>query len=61
MIFHREDAIRTALLAARAGDTVLIAGKGAETTMVTNEGSVPWSDREVVGKILDEMDQNILG
>ena len=61
MIFHREDAIRTALLAARPGDCVLIAGKGAETTMVTNDGNILWSDREVVGKILDEMDQNILG
>ena len=61
MVFHREDAIRTALLAARPGDSVLIAGKGAETSIVRAEGSTPWSDREVVGRILDEMDQNILG
>ena len=36
VIPSREDAIRTALLIARAGDIVLVAGKGSETVQVTN-------------------------
>lgn len=60
VIFSREDAIRTALLAAEPGDVVLVAGKGAETVMVTNSGIVPWSDKAVVRKILEEVDANTI-
>lgn len=60
VVFSREDAIRTALLTAEAGDVVLIAGKGAETVMVTNAGPVPWSDKAVVRKILEELDANTI-
>ncbi len=60
VVFSREDAIRTALLMAEQGDVVLIAGKGAETVMVTNAGSVPWSDKAVVRKILEELDANTI-
>jgi UDP-N-acetylmuramoyl-L-alanyl-D-glutamate--2,6-diaminopimelate ligase len=60
VVFSREDAIRTALLMAEPGDVVLVAGKGAETVMVTNAGSVPWSDKAVVRKILEELDANTI-
>lgn len=34
IIFHREDAIRTALLMAQKDDIILLAGKGAEEVIV---------------------------
>lgn len=60
VVFSREDAIRTALLAAEPGDVVLIAGKGAETVMVTNSGPVPWNDKAVVRRILEELESNVI-
>ncbi len=47
----REAAIRRALASAAPGDTVLIAGKGHETTQVTARGSVPFSDRALVADL----------
>lgn len=44
----REQAIITALSAARRDDTVLIAGKGHEAYQTFQHVSVPFSDREVV-------------
>ena len=38
---HRREAIRLALAEARAGDIVLIAGKGHEKTQTTREGVLP--------------------
>lgn len=60
VVFSREDAIRTALLTAEPGDVVLVAGKGAETAMVTNAGPIPWSDKAVVRRILEEVDANAI-
>ncbi len=60
LVFSREDAIRTALVMAREGDVVIVAGKGAESVMVTNDGAIPWSDKEVVRKILREIEENRL-
>lgn len=60
VVFSREDAIRTALLTAEPGDVVLVAGKGAETVMVTNAGPIPWSDKAVVRRILEEVDANAI-
>jgi len=54
----RGDAIRTALIMAEKGDIVLIAGKGAETTQVTNSGAIAWDDRAMTRKILREIDEN---
>ncbi len=51
----REAAIRQALLDARAGDTVLIAGKGHETWQIVGQDRMPFDDREVAGRILREM------
>lgn len=58
VIFHRYDAIRTALTRAQPGDIILLAGKWAENVMVTNQGSIEWNDRKVVEEILAEMDKS---
>lgn len=54
----RTDAIRTALVMAKSGDVVLLAGKGCETVLVTNEGSVPWNEVAVVQKVFLELEDN---
>ena len=48
----RKDAIRYAFEHATAGDTVLLAGKATETTMVLASGSVPWDERAVARELL---------
>ena len=49
---HREEAIKLALTMAREGDTVLIAGKGAEEIMMIGGKAVEWDDRKVVRALL---------
>ena len=44
----RSDGIKKALALASIGDIVLITGKGAEQTMMTVEGAVPWNERQIV-------------
>ena len=51
----RAAAIGTVLSEARAGDVVLIAGKGHETTQTLAGGSVEFDDREVARAALREM------
>jgi len=51
----RATAIRQALQQAKAGDTVLIAGKGHENIQILATGSIPFSDREQANKVLQEM------
>jgi UDP-N-acetylmuramoyl-L-alanyl-D-glutamate--2,6-diaminopimelate ligase len=46
-VLDRRDAIGAAVAAARAGDIVLIAGKGHETTQTTGAEVLPFDDREV--------------
>jgi UDP-N-acetylmuramoyl-L-alanyl-D-glutamate--2,6-diaminopimelate ligase len=48
----RREAIRYAFENARAGDTVLLAGKATETTMVFAHGAVPWDERTVARELL---------
>ena len=48
----RTEAIRYALSKARAGDVVLLAGKGHETYQILNTGKIHYDEREVVEKIL---------
>jgi UDP-N-acetylmuramoyl-L-alanyl-D-glutamate--2,6-diaminopimelate ligase len=56
LVIHpeRAEAIRAALSWARAGDTVLIAGKGHETTQTVGSSVLPFDDREIAGVILRE-------
>ncbi len=48
----RHEAIRLALTLARKGDTVLIAGKGAELVMMVGGKRVPWNDRVTVEELI---------
>ena len=59
LIEDRREAIRKALAVARAGDIVLIAGKGAEQSMVTKRGKIPWDDRGVVREELQRVMKDI--
>lgn len=58
IIPDRETAIRTALLQAWENDAVLIAWKWDEHIMMTNLWPIPYNDKEVVLKILKEIDDN---
>jgi len=48
----REKAIGMALDEARAGDIVLLAGKGHETSQILGDRSLEWSDRDVAARAL---------
>jgi UDP-N-acetylmuramoyl-L-alanyl-D-glutamate--2,6-diaminopimelate ligase len=51
----RRAAIRAALAWARAGDGVVIAGKGHETYQIIGGDVLPFDDREVARQILEEV------
>jgi len=51
----REVAIRTALSDARAGDVVVLAGKGHETYQILKDATIPFDDREVARRTLREL------
>ena len=52
VIPERAEAIREALAEAGGKDTVIIAGKGHETSQLVGEKIIPFDDREVAGRIL---------
>ncbi|HOW98458.1 MAG TPA: UDP-N-acetylmuramoyl-L-alanyl-D-glutamate--2,6-diaminopimelate ligase [Kiritimatiellia bacterium] len=52
---NREKAVFKALRMARAGDTVLIAGKGHETTQEIGNTISPFDDREVARRLLENL------
>jgi len=52
----RRKAIQRALEAARAGDVVVVAGKGHETVQHLPEGDVPFHDATVIGELLAEIE-----
>ncbi len=49
---HREEAIKLVLTLAREGDTVVLAGKGAEEIMMIGGKAIEWDDRKVVRSLL---------
>jgi len=51
----REEAIKSALEMLRAGDVLLIAGKGHEDYQEVQGKRIPFSDREVVKRLLSEI------
>jgi UDP-N-acetylmuramoyl-L-alanyl-D-glutamate--2,6-diaminopimelate ligase len=51
----RREAIRRALLAAREGDVVIVAGKGHERVQHLPTGDVPFHDATVVEELLEEL------
>ena len=57
----RREAIRAALSAARAGDVVVIAGKGHETGQEFADRTIPFDDREVARELLEELGSGAAG
>jgi len=55
VFLDRREAIRRALLAAREGDVVVVAGKGHERVQHLPAGDVPFHDATVVGELLEEL------
>lgn len=54
MVLDRRDAIRTAVRLAKKGDTVIITGKGSESSIRMAGGKkIPWNEKEIVSKILN--------
>ncbi len=52
-IMDRKEAIKKALTLAQEGDTVIITGKGSETSMaVSGNRKIPWSDKGVIEEFL---------
>jgi len=54
----RRRAIRAALQIARAGDVIVVAGKGHEDYQIIGEERLPFDDRKVVAELLEEMGRN---
>jgi UDP-N-acetylmuramoyl-L-alanyl-D-glutamate--2,6-diaminopimelate ligase len=53
-IMDRREAIKTALFLAKAGDIIVVTGKGAEETMAMRKERIPWNDKKV---ILEELEK----
>lgn len=54
VIPDRTEAIRTAIRRAEKGDTVLLAGKGHETVQILSDRTLPYDERIIARKILEE-------
>jgi UDP-N-acetylmuramoyl-L-alanyl-D-glutamate--2,6-diaminopimelate ligase len=54
-IGDRREAIRAAIADLRAGDVLLIAGKGHETGQIIGDRTIPCSDHEAVAAALKEL------
>lgn len=52
LVPDREEAILRAIQEARAGDTVLLSGKGHEATLERGTLALPWNEREVALRAL---------
>ncbi len=52
----RRDAIRRAFVRAREGDTVLLAGKGTERSIIIGTEHVPWNESEIARELLKELE-----
>ena len=52
---NRYEAIARAIEIANPGDYLLIAGKGAEQTLITADDIEPWDDRDVVRNLISEI------
>lgn len=54
VIVNREEAIRYAVQNAKAGDFILLAGKGHETYQILRDGVIALDEREIVAQALKE-------
>ena len=55
IIPDREEAIKFAVLYARAGDTILLAGKGHEKYEINNTGRHPFDEKEIVRRAAESL------
>ena len=53
-ITDRKLAIKSALYSAKAGDTVLIAGKGHEKYQILGTQKIYFNEREIIRKLLED-------
>ena len=52
VVFDRREAIKRSISIAKSGDTVIITGKGSETSMaVAGNKKISWSDKKVVEEV----------
>lgn len=54
LITDRKEAIRKAFSIAKKGDTVLLLGKGHESSIIYKEGAQPWNEAEIAKELLKE-------
>lgn len=54
-MLDRREAIKKALALAKAGDIVVVTGKGAEETMAVGDKRIPWNDKKVIQEVLQEL------
>jgi UDP-N-acetylmuramyl tripeptide synthase len=54
LIVDRREAIFRAIMQARPGDVIVIAGKGHETYQILPTGKIHFDDREVAREAMDE-------
>lgn len=54
VVLDRREAVREALARARAGDAVLLAGKGHEEWQIVDGRRVPYNDRRTVEEMLEQ-------
>ncbi len=54
-IVDRKEALKYALGKARAGDVVVVTGKGAEKGMAIGKEIIPWNDKEVIEQLIVEL------
>lgn len=59
VIADRKEAIKTAVLMAKAGDIILVAGKGHEKYQEINGVRHPFDDKEILYQLLQSTPQNI--
>jgi UDP-N-acetylmuramyl tripeptide synthase len=55
----RGEAIKTAILKGKLDDVILITGMGAQTRRIVGTELQPWSDRDVILKVLTEANLSI--
>ena len=56
-VSDRLEAIKYILTLAKSGDVILLCGKGADVTMMTKNGQIPWVEREIVREQLMYMNK----
>ncbi|MBB1564481.1 UDP-N-acetylmuramoyl-L-alanyl-D-glutamate--2,6-diaminopimelate ligase [Candidatus Gracilibacteria bacterium] len=56
----RKEAIEAGVFALEKGDCLLVAGKGDEHMMITNDGPIDWHDKTIIQNILKGIKENTI-